>query len=118
MKKTLILAAGFAMMACGAVAQETSVPKRITIIEGKFFRNLPEEVAKMMTPDGIKFFMLSTPNGTKAVGIKMPEPLTNEVLRDTIPMVQVPEAAELLRRFDEAQARSEGIGGGFTGLCE
>lgn len=56
MKKTLILAAGFAMMACGAVAQETSVPKRITIIEGKFFRNLPEEVAKMMTPDGIKFF--------------------------------------------------------------
>ena len=97
MKKTLILAAGFAMMACGAVAQETSVPKRITIIEGKFFRNLPEEVAKMMTPDGIKFFMLSTPNGTKAVGIKMP-------------MVQVPEAAELLRRFDEAQARSEGIG--------
>lgn len=54
--------------------------------------------------------MLSTPNGTKAVGIKMPEPLTNEVLRDTIPMVQVPEAAELLRRFDEAQARSEGIG--------
>lgn len=25
-------------------------------------------------------------------------------------MVQVPEAAELLRRFDEAQARSEGIG--------
>lgn len=110
MKKTLILAAGFAMMACGAVAQETSVPKRITIIEGKFFRNLPEEVAKMMTPDGIKFFMLSTPNGTKAVGIKMPEPLTNEMLRDTIPMVQVPEAAELLRRFDEAQARSEGIG--------
>jgi thiol-disulfide isomerase/thioredoxin len=54
--------------------------------------------------------MLSTPNGTKAVGIKMPEPLTNEMLRDTIPMVQVPEAAELLRRFDEAQARSEGIG--------
>ena len=46
MKKTLILAAGFAMMACGAVAQETSVPKRIT-----YYRR--------------QVFMLSTPNGTK-----------------------------------------------------
>lgn len=110
MKKiALILAAVCAMAAVRAVAQETSAPKRIIIIDSKFFRNLPEGVAKMMTPDGIKFFMISTPNGTKAVGIKMPEPLSDEVLRDTLPMAQVPEAVELLRRFDEAQAKSEGI---------
>ena len=108
-KTTFILAVVFAIAAFCAVAQETSAPKRITIIDGKFFRNLLEGVAKMMTPDGIKFFMISTPNGTKAVGIRMPEPLSDEALRDTIPMIQVPEAAELLRRFDEAQARSERI---------
>lgn len=107
-KTTLILAVVFAMTAFCAVAQETSAPKRITIINGKFFHNLPEGIAKM-TPDGIKFFMISTPNGTKAVGMKMPEPLSDEVLRDTIPMARVPEAAELLRRFEEAQASSEGI---------
>lgn len=43
----------FTIAAFCAVAQETSVPKRITIIDGKFFQNLPEEGAKMMTPDGI-----------------------------------------------------------------
>lgn len=107
-KTTLTLAVVFAMTAFCAVAQETSAPKRITIIDGKFFRNLPEGIAKM-TPDGMKFFMISTPNGTKAIGIKMPEPLSDEVLRDTIPMAQVPEASELLRRFEEAQANSAGI---------
>lgn len=110
MKKTiLILAVVFAMTAFCAVAQEISAPKRIIMIDGKFFRNLPEGVAKMMTPDGIKFFMISTPNGTKAVGIKMPEPLPDEVLCDTIPVAQVPEGVELLRRFEEAQVSSEGI---------
>lgn len=108
-KKTFILAIIFAITAFCAVAQETSAPKRITIIDGKFFSNLPEVVAKMMTPDGIKFFIISTPNGTKAVGIKMPKPLPEEALLDTIPMAQVPEAAELLRRFEEAQANSEGL---------
>lgn len=97
------------MIAFCIAAQEALPPKKIIIIDGKFFYNLPEGVAKMKTPDGIKFFMVSTPNGTKAVGIKMPEPLTNEVLRDTIPMVHVPEAAELLRRFEEAKSSSDGI---------
>ena len=54
-EKTFILAIIFAITAFCAVAQETSAPKRITIIDGKFFSNLPEVVAKMMTPDGIKF---------------------------------------------------------------
>ncbi|WP_276856815.1 hypothetical protein [Bacteroides fluxus] len=52
--KALRLAAVFAMIAFGAVAQETSTPEKITVINGKFFRKLPEGVAKMMTPDGIK----------------------------------------------------------------
>ncbi len=104
MKKTIFIpAVVLAMTVFCTVAQETSESERITIINGKFFRNLPEKLAKMMTPDGIEFFMLSTPNGTKAVGIKMPEPLPDDVLRDTIPMNQVPDAAELLRRFDEAR---------------
>ena len=52
-EKILILTVIFTIAAFCAVAQETSVPKRITIIDGKFFQNLPEEGAKMMTPDGI-----------------------------------------------------------------
>ncbi len=108
-KTTLILAVIWGMIAFCIAAQEALPHKKIIIIDGKFFYNLPEGVAKMKTPDGIKFFMVSTPNGTKAVGIKMPEPLTNEVLRDTIPMVHVPEAAELLRRFEEAKSSSDGI---------
>lgn len=42
------------MTAFGAVAQETSTPEKITVINGKFFCKLSEGVAKMMTPDGIK----------------------------------------------------------------
>lgn len=103
----LILSVVFTTAAFQVVAQETSAPKRIIIIEGKFFGNLPDEMAKMKSSDGMKIFMISTPNGTKAIGMKMQEPLPNKVLRDTIPMAQVPEAAELLRRFDEAQTRME-----------
>lgn len=107
--KKLVLMAVFVMAAFYVTAQEMSRPKRIIIIDGMFFRSLPEGVAKMMTPDGVKFFMISTPNGTKAVGIKMPEPLSDKILRDTIPMAQVPEATELLRRFNEANSKSEGV---------
>ena len=58
--------------------------------------------------------------GQKAVGIKMPEPLTNEVLRDTIPMVQVPEAAELFRgdltKHKQGQ-KGIGVSSGRTDHC-
>ena len=103
----LILIVIFTTSTLQVVAQETSAPKKIIIIEGKFFGNLPDEMAKMKLSDGMKIFMISTPNGTKAIGMKLQEPLSNKVLRDTIPMAQVPEATELLRRFNETQARME-----------
>lgn len=93
-------------MAVFAAGQETLSPKNIIIIDGKFFDGIPESIAKMKS-DGMEIFMLSTPNGTKAIGFTLPIPLPGDALRDTIPMKQVPEAAELLRRFEEAQARTE-----------
>lgn len=105
----LFLAVAMAMAAFCAKAQEVSKAGKIIIIDGKFFNKLPDEVASMMTPGGIQFFMLSTPNGTKAMGIKMPEPLPSSALRDTVAVDKVPEGRELLRRFNEAQARQSGI---------
>lgn len=105
----LLFAIAIAMTAFCANAQEASNPQKIIIIDGKFFGKLPDEVATATTPAGIQFFMLSTPDGTKAIGIKMPGPLPSSALRDTISVEQVPEGKELLRRFNEAQARQSGI---------
>ncbi len=107
---SLMLVLVFAMSAIGAVAQEkTSTSERVTIINGKFFSNMKETLAKVKVTAGMQIFMISTPNGSKAAGIKLAAPLSEDVLRDTIPMAQVPEGAELLRRFEEAQQRMGGM---------
>lgn len=106
---SLIMTVIFLLTSIGGVAQEAPPLEKITIVNGYFFRNIPEAVTtNMAKPNAMRIYMISTPNGTKVIGIKLSESLSDEALRDTIPMAEVPEAAELLRRFEEVQARSKG----------
>lgn len=71
------------------------------IAEGHFFKAFPKGAAmkKMVT--------VSTPGGSKAIGLVVSEPLSSDALNDTVPMADVKEGAELLRRFGEAVDRSD-----------
>lgn len=52
-KNLLVLTVVFAIKFFCVVAQEKLDSERVIIIDGKFFRNLPEGIAKSIAPNGI-----------------------------------------------------------------
>ncbi|NDW12085.1 TlpA family protein disulfide reductase [Bacteroides sp. 214] len=85
-------------------------PKRIMIINGTFYYEIPSEIENIKGVSDRKLFMLSTSNGTRAIGIQCPSViLSNEVLQRSIPIDEVPEGEELLRRYHEAIANFKDI---------
>ena len=56
----------------------------------------------------MEMFMLSTPDGTKAIGISTSMELSEKTLKYSVPVDQVTEGEELLRRFNDAKAKLEG----------
>lgn len=83
-------------LAVGASAQDTQKPRKIYIIEGYFFHEIPMDKSLL---NGM--IMIKTANGTKATGLTMKEPLPEDAKRFAIPNEQVPEADILLEMFNE-----------------
>lgn len=79
--------------------------KSVFIINGSFFNELPDEINKMNFAD-MKIFMLATPGGAKANGIRTKTPLSEKTIKSAIPANQIKEGEELLRRYNEAEKRS------------
>ena len=84
-----------------------SQKERIIIVKGYFFKELPSSLKKAPAKE-MEMFMLSTPDGTKAIGISTSMELSEKTLKYSIPVDQVTEGEELLRRFNEAKANLKG----------
>lgn len=77
-------------------------PNRIIIFNGYFFNELPAAVKSSGTPQDMKMFFIETPNETKALGMYSPSvELSEESLQYAIPVENVTEGEELLRRYNE-----------------
>ena len=84
-----------------------SQKERIIIVNGYFFKELPSSLKKTPAKE-MEMFMLSTPDGTKAIGISTSMELSEKTLKYSVPVDQVTEGEELLRRFNDAKAKLEG----------
>jgi len=73
---------------------------QILIIEDYFFNELPVSFSEIT---GMS--MIATPNGTKAMGITLANPLPEAALKYAVADDSIPEAAELKQRFAEAKIR-------------
>lgn len=83
--------------------------KKIIILNGYFFNEMPAAVTNNQFSQDMKLFTIQTPNGTRAVCIVAPSiNLSDESLQYAIPVENVHEGGELLRRYNE-QKDGEGI---------
>lgn len=99
-----------ALLFLGSVAHAEK-PKRIIIVNGYFFNELPSAVKSSATPQDMKMFFIETPNETKALGMYSPSiELSEESLRYAIPVENVDEGGELLRRYNEQRENPNNVG--------
>lgn len=100
MKKIIILIALISALSwSGVLAQKSD---RIIIVNGYFFNNLPSELKKQKPSEGTRVFSIETPDETVAVCLYSPSiSLSQESLKDTVPVKDVKEGIELLRRYNE-----------------
>ncbi len=103
MKKILYLLSVFLLTVC-VNAQTTSKPQRIIIIDGYFFNKMP--ISQGNTSN---VYMIETAKGTTAIGIELSEPLTEEALKHSIPIEQIPEGELLLERYNEIIENQKGL---------
>ncbi len=91
-------------------AQEMKKADKIIIANSTFFYEIPSEIKNSLISKDMKMFTLSTPDGTKAIGIYAPSiTLSEKAMKFAIPPEEVPEGAELLRRYNEAVKNSKGL---------
>lgn len=91
-----IIAGILTILATFANAQTSEKPQRIFIIEGLFFNELPADRAKTHS-----MLSLRTANGTKATGLILTQPLSEEARKMAMPQATIPEADILLEMYDE-----------------
>lgn len=104
--RTFIL---LALMLLGNAASAKQT-ERIIIFNGYFFNELPSAVKSSVTAQDMKMFFIETPNETKAVGIYSPSvELSEESLRYAVPVENVREGKELLRRYNKQKENSDNI---------
>lgn len=106
----MIRALVFSLVILFGITTSAQKPKRIIIFNGRFFNELPSSVKNDEMPRDIKMFFIETPNGTKAVGMYSPSvELSEKALQYAIPVENVNEGAELLRRYNEQKDNSDEI---------
>lgn len=86
-------------------AQVKNTMPQIVIVNGHFFREMPDK--NVLLSSGTKIFVISTPNNTKAMGLKIDGDLPEATMRKSIPVEEIPEGTELLRRFNDAVANDK-----------
>lgn len=76
--------------------------KRIIILNGHFFKELPAVVKNQATPQDMKMFFIETPNAAKVLCMYSPSiELSEETLKYSVPAEDIAEGKELLRRYNE-----------------
>lgn len=96
--RTIILA----IAVISAMTVSADKPNRIIIVNGNFFSELPAVVKSGTVKQNMKMFFIETPNETKALGIYSPDlEIPEDALQFAIPIEDVTDGEELLRRFNE-----------------
>lgn len=105
MKTLKLLFAVFALSLTLCVnAQNSKKHKKIIIIDGYFFREMPVSVNDLKGGYGI-----NTPTGTKAIGIEISGKLPKKALKYAVPEDSIPEHELLLQMFEETKAKTATI---------
>ena len=91
-----ILGAMLLTFAISVNAQQAEKPKKIYLIDEYFFHEIPVDYSLL---DGL--MSIETANGTKAFGLSLKVPLTEEAKKYAVPKKQIPEADILLEMFQE-----------------
>jgi len=92
-----------------ASGQPMTKMKKIIIADGYFFSEMPVSQALI---EGM--LLIETDSGTKAVGLKLTEPLPDAVLKYAVPKDSVPEADTLLAQYCDNESKAIPI----TFTCE
>lgn len=77
----------------------------IVIVNGYFFHDLHTALKDLK--GGYAMYMISTPGGTKAVGIHVDGDIPVNMVKSAVPVEKVTEGDELLRRYHEAVAKGK-----------
>lgn len=81
----------------------------IVIVNGMFFKELPADIKNSSSPQDMNMFVVHTPDGARAVCMYAPSiELSEKAAQYAIPVENVPQGEELLRRYNE-QKESDGI---------
>jgi peroxiredoxin len=83
------------------LALSATAADRIIIIDGHFFNEVPVSADQITGMSAI-----STPNGSRAMVFTLSNPLPEEALKYAVSADSVAEAADLLRRAEDAKVRS------------
>ena len=86
-----------------ANAQTVSKAKKIIIIDGYFFKEMPVGKQKIS-----KIYMVKTASGASAAGLELSEALPENVLKYAIPVEKVPEGNLLLKKYNETKKNGNG----------
>lgn len=98
----------FLMSFCIIASAEKS--EKIIIYNGYFFNELSAALKNSKTPKDMKLFIIATPEGANAIGMYAPSvELSDESLQYAVPVENVIEGAELLRRYNEQKENSKNI---------
>lgn len=100
LKHFIIIAAALLIAVCG-YAQQTAKRQRLYVIDGRFFKEIPMD-RKHITG----MLMITTANGTKAMGLTLSEPLPDDALRYALPKDSIAEADILLEMYEEKKSNA------------
>lgn len=92
------------MLQCFGVYAQPEKPKKVIIIDGYFFNSMP--VAKT---DIAKMHIINAMSGTTALGLELSKSLPDEAIQYAVPIEEVADGEELLKRYNEAISKSNGF---------
>lgn len=91
-------------------------PRKIVIVNGYFFNELPKVFKSGTTDKQVKFYFIVTPDNKKMLGISSPHiELSDETLSYSIPVEEVKDGEEIMRRYNEKVKNSYGISSTIAG---
>lgn len=92
----------FSLLLLGSIAARAERLEMLIIFNGYFFDGFPSRAENDSTPCDMVMFSIETPNKAKALCMYSPTAeLPDEFLQAAIPVENVAEGAELLRRYNE-----------------
>lgn len=105
----------FMMFLCVSVFAQES--KKLIIVNGYFFNEMPTAFKSGTADKHVKFYIISTPDNKKVVGMHSPSiKLSDEAIKYSIPVEQVKDGEEIMRRYNDKVKSTAGISSTIAGV--